>query len=164
MHHIHLLCHILSNKWALNDKCSLLPQVTRKSHSHVVQWSDVTGCHLLRGRMSRGWPQSLCCFSLFRPSSSNYPPRVLPPLPPQMSQSRNLKYRAINTWRLIPTQSCQTIHPNNMRRSRSLKKGRGRSEGYGDPVRSAPFSCEIYSNISASAIDPTAKKVFFIHF
>lgn len=95
----------MSLKWQM----LYLPQVIWKSHCHVVQWSDVTGCHLLRGRMSGGRLQSFCCFSL-NSAMKHQLPFEGPSFPSSLNVSvEKLKYKAVHAWRLNPTQS-QTIH------------------------------------------------------
>lgn len=121
---ISLLCHTLYSKWALNRKSCLLSPVTRRPHGHVAWWSVVGAICL-----EEGWAEAngtlFAIFHCFRPLSSNYPLSLLHPFPPQTSQSRNLKYKVIDAWRLKPTQSCQTTHENNMRHLEVWKGKRG---------------------------------------
>lgn len=155
------LCHTLYNKWASNGKCCLSRQVTWKSRGPVVQWSDVTGAVVQRKDEHRltatffVFPYFV--FPYFQPSKNNYPSRVLHPLPPPTSASRNLTYRVIDTWRLKPTQSYQTT----MKRSKRLNREEVGVKGVGPPAQSAPFCCDIYSNFSALAMGSTEEGVFY---
>lgn len=160
---VSLLSHTLCNKWALNDKCFLLLQVTWKSHSSVWR-SDVMGCHLLRGRMSRANCSLFAVSPYFQPSRSNYLLSVLYSLPPQTSGSRNLNCKLIDAWRLKTTQSCPTTRQNNMKRSRSLTREEVGVKGVG---REALYKVLLFvmTFILISELQlQTPQKVCFIHF
>lgn len=85
------------------------PQVTWKSHCHVVQWSDLTGCHLRRGRMSGGRLQPFCCFTLYSAIKQQLPFEG-PSSPSSLNVSvEKPEVQSSSCLKANPTQS-QTIH------------------------------------------------------
>lgn len=48
-----------------------------------------------------------------------------------------------------------------MKRSKRLNREEVGVKGVGPPAQSAPFCCDIYSNFSALATDPTEEGVFY---
>lgn len=106
----------MSLKWQM----LYLPQVIRKSHCHVIQWSDVTGCRLPRGRMSGGRRQSFCCFSLYSAIKHQ-----LPFEGPSFPSSLNISVEKPE----VQSSSClkakshsKPNHPPNHKRSKSLER------------------------------------------
>lgn len=151
--------HTLYNKWALNRKSSLLPQVTRKPHSHLAWWGDMTGAICLE----EGWEVNctlVAIFPYFWLLSSNYPWSVLHPFPPQTSQSRNLKYKVIDARRLKSIQSCQTTHKNNMKKIRSPEREEVGVKGVGALCK-VPLPLGTFTPVSPLQLQIPQKKFFF---
>lgn len=134
-----------------------------RSHgSHTVKlykWSDWGAVCFEEGWAEADWGL-LTAFAYFLSSSGNYLSSVL--LSSPKSQSRNLKYKVIDAWRLKPTASSQATHQNTMKRSESLK---GEEVGVGGGCL-----CNIllfpgtFILMSLLQLQTPQKKVCFIHF
>lgn len=131
-----------------------LPQVTWKSHCHVVQWSGVTGRHLLRRRVRGGRLQSFCCFSLYS-AIKQQSPFEDPSSPSFLNVS--VEKPEVQSSSCLKAKS-QTIH-------QTLKDLRAR-KGMGLEWRVWGTLCKVllflvrFTNVSASAKDPREEVVF----
>lgn len=135
------------------------PQVTWKSHCHVVQWSDLTGCHLRRGRMSGGRQQPFCCFTLYSAIKQQ-----LPFEGPSSPSSLNVSVEKPE----VQSSSClkakshsKPNHPPNHGKSKSLERDGVGGKGMGALCKVLLFLVRVTLNISTSAIDPTEEVVFY---